>query len=1091
MADINLTGEEENSRNKDDTLAQTVPLDLGNSSEEISIGPFTPIRQSKWGRFVEWWQKFRLRRTPQVTSEAALSHLIVSRQEFDAIIPLKPDFRFAHEPLADAFTGQNRADDLRFVAREKEIVELSTRLLFSQGGAFLVTGYRGVGKTSFVNHVIHQIKNGAPELSRALGQSVEIVDVRMNFARVMQPMELMHHIIRGLYRRLEELSLLTRFDADLRQELRQAFLRTSFHITRTASKTYEGEIEMSGWKWLSLAPALRANTKRSREEELEYLGYDDKVAEYDVMRLSCLLARGYFKRSSLWKRFIRAIRRQSAPRTALKLVFIFDELDKLETARAPDSASPVDEMISLLKNIFTTSGICFIFIAGKDLQDRWRADIGRGDSVYESVFSYNRYLPALWDDVKSICDRLVEGAEEALVNRPGTQVSNTLKPRRPNLNPSKAPPGWSGKVGLDPVNVYKDFQRFLAFIGRGIPRRIVRQFNEFVYWDGQRPFLGFTREKYRRIKFFADLQLVLEQRLGELLGEIDDDPLNPSHDHYQLGVYYLIDWILARRSAPFTLAEAVAASRSLSEKIAPAEDIASEVVLNLIELLKKYNYLEELVADRDEARIKSGEPVRPRYRLRRERVVQMGKPTGVFQEEAPLFAAASPGMPAQLEQYELKEMIGQGGMAQIYRAWDTISKREVAIKILAPELSTDNRIVERFVREGQLLAALQEPGHSNIVRFYQQGRTGDGRYFIVMRYITGRTLTSLIKATGPLPVSQALAIARSAVSAYAYIHKAGAMRLDIKPANIMIDRLGEVIVIDFGVAIWSALARLTETGGVIGTLLYMSPEQAQGQKLDARSDVYSFGLVLYEMLADRLPFNREKNHSAVDILKMIDEPILPLSDVVAVPGEIEALVMKCLEKSPDQRFQSMDDLLSALLKLEITTPKLAAYIKKVEAKQAARAAIDEVGTRDATLIAIKPPRSSTPPTTVDVPSLIGTAGEVSGRIISLGQEVMIGRSPSADIVLDDPQVSRYHARLTYKKFEPGTVTASSPAQISDENVYIIEDLGSISGTFVNGQTIRYPVRLNNNDQIQIGHQGFVLHLPTHAQLESDFLNTSA
>jgi len=1039
-------------------------------------------RRSPRGRLSEWWKKFRVRqssRLPQSNSVLLLSHLAVSRQDFDVVIPLKPDFRFAHEPLADVLARQDEAEDLRFVAREKEIVELSTRLLFSQGGVFLVTGYRGVGKTSFVNQVIHQIKSCTPELSRALGRPVEIVEVRMNFARVMQPMEIMHHVIRGLYRRLEELNLLARLDADLRKELRQAFLRTSFHITRSASQAYEGEMELGGWKWLGVTPALRANTKRSREEEMEYLGYDDKVAEYDVMRLSRLLARGYPTPLSFWKRVMHAIRRRPAPRTTLKLIFIFDELDKLEAARTPEAASPVDEMISLLKNVFTTSGICFIFIAGKDLQDRWRADIGRGDSVYESVFSYNRYLPALWNDVKGISDRLVDGAGEALASRPSTEMFDTIKRAPRNLSNPPAPAGWRGKAGMDPVNVYKDFQRFLAFIGRGIPRRIVRQFNDFVYWDGGHPFLGFTREKYRRIKFFADLQLVLEQRMNVLLGEIDDDPLNPYQDHFQLGIYYLIDWMLCRRSTPFMLEEAVAASRGLSEKIALAEDIASDVVLRLIELLKKQNYLEELAADPNAARIKSGEAVRPRYRLRRERIVQMGKPTGVLEEEAPLVASPLP-RPARLGQYEIKDQLGRGGMAEVYRAWDTISKREVAVKILADDLSTDNQIVERFVREGQLMAAFQDPGHPNLVPFYQQGRADYGRYFIVMKYIAGQTLADLIRAK-PLPISHALAIARSAASAYAYAHKKGVVRLDIKPSNIMIDQNGGVIVIDFGVAIWNAVNRLTETGSMIGTPHYLSPEQMKGQELDGRSDVYSLGLVLYEMLAGQSPFKFAE--SVVEIFKAIDKPVTPLSNFVSVPEEIEAVVMKCLAMDPDQRFQSMEELSSALLKMEEKAPDLAAYVKKAEAKQAARVAAEEIGTELHTIMAPTPIPLSPPLTLVNVASLIGVAGKVSGRVIPVGQVLTIGRSPSADLVLDDPPVSRYHARLVYKPAASGTVLSSASTQISEGDFYHIQDLGSASGTFVNGQALRHSVRLNNDDQIQIGNHCFVFRLPVQAQLE--------
>jgi len=1007
---------------------------------------------------------------------------MISRQKFDVIIPLKSDFRFAHEPLADALAWEGGADDFRFVARDEELAELSMRLLLSQGGAFLVTGYRGVGKTSFVNQVIQQIKTHAPELSHALGQPVQIVDVRMNLARVMQPMEIMHHILRGLYCRLEELGLLDRLGTGLRKELRLAFLRTSFHITRTASQAYEGEVEFGGLKWLGLNPTLRANAKRSREEELEYLGYDDKVAEYDVMRISRLLSRGYPTPLPFWKRLIRTIRRRSQLRTPLKLIFIFDELDKLEAARTANAISPVDEMISMLKNVFTTSGICFIFIAGKDLQDRWRADIGRGDSVYESVFSYNRYLPAMWQGVGNICDRLVEGAAEAIANRPSTQLmdKSTLPQNRPA--PSKTPPGWQGKPGLEPVNVYTDFQRFLAFIGRGIPRRIVRQFNEFVYWDGQPPFLGFTREKYRRIKFFADLQLMLEQRMEELLGDVDDDSLNPYQDHFKLGIYYLIDWILTRRSTPFTLDDAAAASRSLSEKIALADDVASDVIQRLAALLKKNNYLEEVAADPGQARVKPGEALQPRYRLRRERVVQMGKATGVFKEESLLFTTPSPGTPKRLGQYEIKDEIGRGGMAEVYRAWDTISQREVAIKILSPAWSNDKNLVERFIREGKLMVNLQEPGHPNIVRFYQQGRAEDGRYFIVMSYIAGQTLADLLKA-GLLSLHQSLFIIRAAGSAYSYAHAKGMYRLDIKPGNIIIDRSGQVIVIDFGIAHWKTATSVTVAGHIIGTPEYMAPEQIKGEKPDARSDIYSLGVVFYQMLAGRPPFTL-KDTAFSAFYETITQPASSLSNFITVPRDVEAAVMKCLAKNPSDRFQSIDEFLTALPESKIATPLLAAFVEKAEAKLAARAAIEEIETKSQTItlagnFQVPPLPMSTQE--VHAASLVGISGAMKDQIFRVGNSMTIGRSSSADLVLEDSQVSRYHTRINHKPdvSDSGTVVASGATQIwkMQKGIYVIEDLGSGVGTFVNGQTVRHPLPLADQDQIKIGNHVFVFRLP--------------
>ncbi len=221
--------------------------------------------------------------------------------------------------------------------------------------------------------------------------------------------------------------------------------------------------------------------------------------------------------------------------------------------------------------------------------------------------------------------------------------------------------------------------------------------------------------------------------------------------------------------------------------------------------------------------------------------------------------------------YRVEARIGSGGMGEVYRGVDTVLDRTVAIKILLPQFARDVSFVDRFRREAQAAARLNHP---NLVGIYDSGADGETQ-FIVMEFIQGRTLEDFMSSGGRFTAVHAVEVAEKICDALAYAHVAGVIHRDIKPANVMVTRKGEVKVMDFGIArIVAGPQTAPQTSAVLGTAAYISPEQAQGQPVDGRSDIYSLGAVLYEMLTGRPPFTGDSS-VAVAYKQVNESPVLP------------------------------------------------------------------------------------------------------------------------------------------------------------------------------------------------------------------------
>ena len=258
--------------------------------------------------------------------------------------------------------------------------------------------------------------------------------------------------------------------------------------------------------------------------------------------------------------------------------------------------------------------------------------------------------------------------------------------------------------------------------------------------------------------------------------------------------------------------------------------------------------------------------------------------------------------------YKIEEKLGEGGMGAVYKGVDTMLDREVAIKALRPELASQTSVVERFRSEAVTLAKLNHPNIASLYSLFRQGE----ELYMVLEYVRGETLDTILQKRGALPSEEAIPVFCQVLDGINHAHEYGIVHRDIKPANMMLTENGKLKVLDFGIARLLGSARMTRAGNIIGTLEYMAPEQVKGRETDARSDIYALGMMLYEVLTGKTPFDTENEF---ELMKLQTEAMPPPPRELNpdIPEEVEAAIMQAIAKDPNERFQNAGEFLQELL----------------------------------------------------------------------------------------------------------------------------------------------------------------------------------
>jgi len=785
-------------------------------------------------------------------------------------IPLKHSFRYVHEP--------SRADDdaLPSLGNDELIAKLEKRLRHSRGGTFLITGFRGVGKSTLVMRALD-------ELSARSGPSDIVVPVLLSVARSTTTERLLFAVVRRIFETLHDEGVLDRLPAQTRHALLVSYMRTSLSYTETQSKSSQQSAGLN----VGLGPgklvkavadiaapqvSMSASRSQSLATEAAFLAYSETDVEYDLMRIISLVNRTLDipapRRTSMRRLRPRWLQRRGlAAPPRLRLVIVLDEVDKLTVDDKGMAA--VEELLSGTKNVLTMSGAHFLVVAGPDLQDRAARDAARGTGVYESVFGWRLYVPCVWDAPdRLIKDMILDGGPEDQVREDKDKLDTLV--------------------------------HYLRFKARGVPRRLLQEVNSFVRWEDDRPLLHIDERDLERIEFFARIEEILHAFV-EGADRTSIFPVAIDEDRLRLGSYFVVDWILLSKGIPFTAAELL--REGGDAEFDPLLRLDRTIIDRLLAHLDEHGILtivrggdgmNTVLPDVKGSAEKS-------YRLSAG-IRRMMPKIADRSEVRPLATlgfggAGSPEQPRIIGgRYELGELVGQGSLSTTYKGRDVIASLPVAIKLLLPALATDAVALARFRREAQIARKLN---HDQVVHTHAF-LDGPDDYAIITERLLGPTLQQQVKDEGVMSPGETVGLGQVLADALTYLAGEQVARLDLKPANIVMADRGPVIT-DLGIAVQQAVGvtGITVAGQFIGTPAFMAPELFSGGDAGPRSDIYSLGLVLYYCLAGKLPW--EDLPPVAAILKAGRFEELDMSAVKISPG-LQAALKKATASAPADRF---------------------------------------------------------------------------------------------------------------------------------------------------------------------------------------------
>ncbi|MFJ9631904.1 protein kinase [Streptomyces sp. NPDC101175] len=458
-------------------------------------------------------------------------------------MPLHRQFRYIHEPLPAGDAA------IPALGHEALVEALKERLTYSHGGAFLVSGFRGVGKSTLVLRAL-------AETMGAWGGGDELLVVHLNVARAMTTDQLLFAVVRRIFESLDDRDLLARLPREVQRSLLLAYSRTSLSFTQTQSESSERATSLGLSPQHRLAPTMSFSGRRTRSQATEaaFLAYSETDVEHDLVRIVHLLngieGRPYHQH----RRGRRLLRRRGRETARLRVhpVVVLDEVDKL-TDNRPEPIALFEALLGRIKNVLTARGAHFIVVAGPDLHDRALQDSDRGNGVYESVFGWRMYVPCLWDAP----DRLVRGLVQA------GQDGSTPRPDQggwgpPALAPAPVPLPYGpdvtyalSRADLDETRLAR-FISYLSFKARGVPRRLLQEFNSVVAWEDGSPVLSVAEEEWARIDFYARLEAVVSQTITATGSNGSAAPVAIDGDRRRLGGYHVVDWALRSEGRPFT-----------------------------------------------------------------------------------------------------------------------------------------------------------------------------------------------------------------------------------------------------------------------------------------------------------------------------------------------------------------------------------------------------------------------------------------------------------------------------------------------------------------------------------------------------------